>query len=145
MRINCREELKMAYQIIYWYNKGEIFQNKGNLYIEELKREIRNYFKRKEKALELRGRIIHDTGDSFISIIKCPDWVIDEESAEEWFANCGRITYRPTYYDCTGQLFTSGYKFCKRNGNYYCYHRVAMENRLNLEWTKKEICLCCFM
>lgn len=87
-----------------------------------LKRKVRRWQKRKSDRVVFNAEY-----DSWTELIECPSYVTDMESAEEWFEyNEKRIAY-PSQYDCTGQLFTHWHKFVKRNGKWFCYHRILMD------------------
>lgn len=80
-------------------------------------------------------RIIKDYGiDGYIEIVSIPE-VFDEiedsktdgPGAESFFRDFIEIQAVPSAYDCTGQSFTEWHKLVKRNGQYWAYHKVAID------------------
>lgn len=94
-------------------------------FVRNAKREIRAYYK--ETAHKDR-KIINETDyGSYVLLIELPEFVKTMEDACEYFDEYERLTYVPSQYDCTGQLFTNWYKPVKRNGRWYVYHSISMD------------------
>lgn len=89
----------------------------------EIKRAIREY-SHKEKAV----RIIKDNGiDGYVTLIELPDFLENQQDAEEFFEEYLVIHAKPSMYDCTGQSFTAWYKVFKRRNRFYAYHSVGFD------------------
>lgn len=129
MDIRNRNDLELAYRILYTMadtianatgtdkDKAEGLTKTSN-YIIELKRSIRAY---QHKASD--RRLIQCDYDGYVELVEVPN-VSDPEA---WFDDNELLTYRPSAYDCTGQLFTVWHKFFRRNGRMMMYHRVAAD------------------
>lgn len=129
MDIRNRNDLELAYRILYTMadtianatgmdkDKAEGLTKTSN-YIIELKRSIRAY---QHKASD--RRCIQCDYDGYVELVEVPD----VSDLEAWFDDNERLTYRPSAYDCTGQLFTVWHKFFRRNGHMMMYHRVAAD------------------
>lgn len=90
----------------------------------EMKRQIR----RRNKKESERRTIVHDGGDDWIFKFPLPEDIQTREEAIEYFKEYEYIYYRPTYYDCTGQQFTSWFKvFQKPDGRFWAYHCVSLD------------------
>ncbi len=90
--------------------------------IKEIKREIRTY--NHEQDAKPAHTIVKDYGmDGYIELYELPD-VSDPEA---YFDENERLLYRPSQYDCTGQVFTAWHKIIKRRGRNMVYHRVAID------------------
>ena len=124
------------------YNMNDVRNNYGvikvinDIYIKEkmkkpkdlldaYKRGIRDYFKRKD--MELERRTIYADYDGYIELLQLPEEVKTLEIAKTWFDVNERRVCRPSMYDCTGQRFTGGTKFVKRNGRWWVYHTVYLD------------------
>lgn len=105
------------------YNKEKMKKPKDLL--DAYKRGIRDYFKRKD--MELERRTIYADYDGYIELLKLPEEVKTLEIAKTWFDVNERRVCRPSMYDCTGQRFTDGIKFVKRNGGWWVYHTVYLD------------------
>lgn len=120
--IRSKKDLELAYTFVKWLSK-ETTNPKAAQKVVEMKREIR----RCTKPVNDGRRIIHHGEDSYIELVELPEWLADEADASQYFEENVFIHYRPTYYDCTGQLFTSWYKIFRRNGRYMAYHLVCAD------------------
>lgn len=119
-KIRGRDDLHFAYSLLGLLKK----QGARDEQMNEIKKEIRRYYKGDVKD----RRIIHEDGiDGYTVLIRCPENVSDDESAEEWFDYEERRECRPSMYDCTGQPFTIWHRFVERRGGWYCYHRVGFD------------------
>lgn len=99
-----------------------------------LKRELRKWAHRDTTTVDVgyrepvERRIVRDYGmDGYMELVKLPVTVESVEDGEEFFKAFLEITYRPTYYDCTGQAFTSWYKIFQRGGQFCVYHSVGFD------------------
>ena len=96
--------------------------------IKEAKRALRKFYNKPIDNPDTDGRVFNDDGDGFTVLKPYPEDIQTKEDAEEYFREYERIEYRPTYYDFTGQLFTSWHKtFCKPDGRYWMYHRISID------------------
>lgn len=91
--------------------------------IAEQKRDIRRYHNRPD----IGRYAIRDDGDSAIVVLPLPEDITTKEEAERFFRENEYIEYRPTYYDCTGQLFTSWHSILRRAGRWYLYHCISRD------------------
>ena len=91
----------------------------------EKKRTIR----RLNKIEDCGSTIVRDDGiDGYVVKFPLPESIDNAEDADEYFREYEYIHYRPTYYDCTGQAFTSWYKiFRKPDGRFWAYHSVSLD------------------
>ena len=93
--------------------------------IKEAKQDIRRYLKWKD---ETDRHIIKDYSiDGYIELIELPEYVKSKDEAEEYFESEEKLIYKPSAYDCTGQLFTGWYKLFVRRDKWFCYHRVCCD------------------
>ena len=136
--IRDSKDLRFKYETLLWlkkikdkyYSLDIDSYNDSVKEIKKIKREIRDYYKRESERKE---RFIRDDGiDGSIVLIELPGEInsvkIDSfELAEEYFKAYEYRTYRPSMYDCTGQIFTSWYKIIKRNNKFYAYHCVSFD------------------
>lgn len=131
--IKTKRDLKFAYGFLSILEKEASNQKENEKLqksIVDLKKEIRAAV---NKAADDR-RIVKEYGiDGYIELIALPERLTDLENAIEYFEDVEKIYYRPTYYDCTGQAFTSWYKVFKRNDRFYAYHSVCFD-----VWKEKE-------
>ena len=132
--IRDSEDLRFKYATLLWLKKIKdkyysLDIDSYNDSVKEIKREIRDYYKRGEK----KERLIKDYGiDGVIVLFEFPSEInsikIDSfELAEEYFKAYEYRRYKPSMYDCTGQSFTSWYKIIKRNNKFYAYHCISFD------------------
>lgn len=76
---------------------------------------------------DVYSRCIKDNGDSYVELIRFPDCVDSQESAEDFFDAFIHLGYTPSPYDCTGQRFTNWRVIFKRRGNYWAYHSASID------------------
>lgn len=94
--------------------------------IKELKHEIRSYLKLKDPEDE--KVLVKDFGiDGCIVRFPVPESCETKEDMTEWFEEWEYIKYRPSMYDCTGQMFTAGYEFHKLNGRMWVWHHIGVD------------------
>lgn len=134
--IRNSEDLRSKYDSLLLLNKlknesNGIDMDSYNDFVNEIKKEIRDYYKRKDK--ERKEWLIKDYGiDGGIVLFELPSEInsikIDSfELAEEYFKAYEYRRCRPSMYDCTGQVFTSWYKIIKRNNKFYAYHCISFD------------------
>ena len=134
--IRNSEYLRMRYEALLLLNriKNEnesaiLDMDSYNDSVYEIKKEIRDYYKRDER----KEWLIRDDGiDGGIVLFEFPSEInsikIDSfELAEEYFKAYEYRKCRPSMYDCTGQVFTSWYKIIKRNDKFYAYHYIGFD------------------
>ena len=91
----------------------------------KLKSEIRRYYKQQSKQDPVT--CIFDNGDSYTLLIKLPEYINTEKSAEYYFKNNYYRECVPSQYDCTGQHYTSWYKIVKRSYGFVVFHHVSVD------------------
>lgn len=124
--IRCKDDLRIAYEILY-DRKGRVPSTlRNDEKIVEWKRAIRNYLKNQPVSEKV---LVKDYGiDGGIIRFPLPECIKTEEEAREYFEECEYIHYRPTYYDCTGQAFTSWYKVYRaKDGRFWAYHSISYD------------------
>lgn len=91
----------------------------------EIKRQLRKRSKERKEAT-----VVRDYCDgSMVVKLALPEDLSTAEEADAYFMEYEYIRYRPTCYDCTGQLFTAWYKiFQKPDGRFWAYHSVGIDN-----------------
>lgn len=130
------EDLRMKYETLLLANKlknevSSIDIDRYNDFINEIKKEIRDYYKEKEE--ERKEWLIKDNGiDGGIVLFELPSEInsikIDSFNlADEYFKAYEYRRCRPSMYDCTGQSFTNWYKIIKRNNKFYAYHSIGFD------------------
>lgn len=114
--------LRMAYEMLGILK--ELDGRKEGLEIP-IKRAIRVY-SQKPSTWEIR-RIVKDEGmDGYTELVMLPAFD-SEAGADEFFRDRYYIETVPSAYDCTGRCFTVWYKLFRRRGNWWAYHRVAVD------------------
>lgn len=89
-----------------------------------LKKAIRGYTHRPSHE----DVIVKDYGiDGFLIRFPLPDYIDSKAMAKAYFEDRCEYHYRPSPYDCTGQLFTRWYKLFLRNGRWWAYHSVGCD------------------
>lgn len=101
--INNSRDLKWWY--IFLRMQDDLPLHNAEL-VKEVKRAIRAYTHRPDPI----GRVFDESIDGYIALYPLPERIVSMDEAVEFFEDNERMTYRPTYYDCTGQLFTSWYR-----------------------------------
>ena len=130
------EDLRTKYEYLLLANKlknevSSIDIDRYNDFINEIKKEIRDYYKEKEE--ERKEWLIKDDGiDGGIVLFELPSEInsvkIDSfELAKEYFEVYEYRRCRPSMYDCTGDSYTSWYKIIKRNNKFYAYHYIGFD------------------
>lgn len=137
-RISNERDYRIGYELLRTLTEdgGKSLEN----YVAELKRNLRQYASRKPvyhvgMGFTCERRIIKDYGiDGYIEIVSIPEVFdkienseTDGPGAESFFRDFIEIQAVPSAYDCTGQSFTEWHKIIKRNGQYWAYHKVAID------------------
>ena len=123
-RIRDRKDLELAYSYLKLYEEIENENPEADKKaVIEIKREIRRYLR-----LETGHKIVKDfSPDGYIELVELPEQLETQEDAEQYFNENLWIHYYPTYYDCTGQLFTGWVKVFRRRGRYMAYHAICKD------------------
>ena len=125
-RCHSMEDVRRNYEMLLLYDEvWQKFQYKNEEEIKELKQSIRIYFKNQSRKLE--ERVFDADYDGATFLIELPEEIKTEEIAEAWFEGNEYCECIPSQYDCTGQAFTAWHKLVKRNGRWWCYHRVCFD------------------
>lgn len=92
-------------------------------FVIQLKRDIRGYVNRVSDC-----SIVRDELDSFVELVKLPDYTADysEERALLWF-KMYRSYRLSDELGCSGQFFTVGVKLFRRHGRWFAYHFVSVD------------------
>lgn len=122
MKITNNKDLKFWYIYLKSVKDGDLPCINVEL-VKECKKAVREYTHRPVPV----ERIFDADIDGMTSVYPLPETIRTEQDAEEYFNDYEHIHYRPTYYDCTGQLFTSWYKIFKRHDHFWVYHRIARD------------------
>lgn len=134
--IQDSKDLRFKYEILLLLNNiknesSSIDMDSYNDSVYKIKKEIRDYYKEREKDRK-EWLIKDDWIDGSIVLVELPSEInsvkIDSfELAEEYFKAYEYRKCRPSMYDCTGQVFTSWYKIIKRNNKFYAYHCISFD------------------
>lgn len=113
------------YELVLKFIKLGKFQNPGVYDVPEVKRALRKFYHKPTDETVM----VHDDGiDGAIVRFPLPEWIEDKEDGRVWFMENEYIHFRPSYYDCTGQAFTSWFKVYKHSdGRWWAYHRVSFD------------------
>ena len=98
--------------------------------IIKYKKAIREYLKSQQDYYDNEVRIIKENYSCGYSVHKkliCPNYIDSFEKAKEYFNNNYYREYHRTYYDCTGQIFTSWMEVFKINNRYVVYFMECMD------------------
>ena len=138
--IRNKTDLQIAYWMLRDY-QGKHENSQMKEYLATMNAEQKKKVQRKIKALKTEIRryhrdypvsenvLVRDYGiDGYIVRFPLPDWIEDKEDGRVWFMENEYIHSRPSYYDCTGQAFTSWFKVYKHSdGRWWAYHRVSFD------------------
>lgn len=93
---------------------------------DEIKRALRRFYKKVcDKANS--GETVFGEFDYFTRKYPLPEYIKSREGAVEYMED-EWVYCRPSMYDCTGQVFTTGYcVFQKPDGRWWAYHMMAMD------------------
>ena len=139
MNITSTKDLKFAYSFRRFLQteKGKLPLLPGSKdctddLIREMSEAIHKYNRKQalRTAAESDRRIVKDYGiDGFVLRIDLPEELRSKDEARAWFEEYEVLHYRPTYYDCTGQLFTQWYSIFKHptEDHFIAYHSVACD------------------
>lgn len=124
MLIRDKKDLEVAYELLAIIKASKRAPEAKEKHLRDIKKDIREYTHRAPDT----ARVIHDGGyGSWIELMELPEELETKEEAAEYFEeNCWRH-YTPTYYDCTGQIFTQWYKLVQRRGRWMAYHSLGMD------------------
>ena len=119
-------------ELMFWQKADELgFITNDEVFrkqIVDLKRKIRRIDREAENRKDPYSHIVKSDFDGYWEKIVFPVEEDDTlEDAEAFFANYYEMPYRPTYYDCTGQLFTAYHSTFKVGDKWIIYHRVDMD------------------
>ena len=86
---------------------------------------IKRYVRRVSKEKEYPYQIVRDEQDNVVykTVLNADT----AEGAEQEFRCEHHREYWPTYYDCTGQWFTSWHRIFKISGKYVLYHSIQCD------------------
>lgn len=119
--IQNTKELRDAY--IFLGFEKELGEPYGSI-AKKIRAAIREWNNRPEPMEKV---VQQDDYGYITTLIEFPEFVETAEDAEEYFDYKYRRTYVPTYYDCTGQIFTTSHKCFKRRGKWMCRHSMAID------------------
>ena len=121
-KVKSKIDLQIAYAILLDYKENKDVKKEK---LDALKREIRRYT---NKPIVEKPKCIYEDNYGYYTLLEpFPDFIDNEEDAEEYFDSQMRLTYVPSQYDCTGQHFTTGHKIFRRRGKLYVYHHIAVD------------------
>lgn len=131
-QVTSPRDLRAAYNVLLDYAdleaKGVEPKSREGVksFLADLKRDIRLYYKRHNRPSP--ETLVWAKDESMTVRFKLPDWIETREQAEDYFEDCIRMECRPSMYDCTGQIFTTGYHIAQwRGGEWWCWHSIAMD------------------
>ena len=126
--------MEYTYTDLRFYEKAyDMFKNQeGNnkKAFEQLIIDCKKYLRKKNRIdSEYEKVMVKDYGiDGCVIKFPLPVHITTKEEADDYFMDYEYIYYRPTYYDCTGQTFTSWYKIFRRtDGRFMAYHRISID------------------
>ena len=126
MRIKNDRDLEIAYGVLnVWkeFMSEDGFTEKRNQHIIDQKREIRRYLRERPERRVGWGEYDYWTELYRLDVSDDAEYEDVKEYFEEWeVCHC-----YPSQYDCTGQIFTTGYKIFKRHGHWMVYHSYGMD------------------
>lgn len=114
--------LRMAYEMLGLLK--ELGGRKEGLEIS-IKRAIREY-SQKPSTCDYRRIVKNEGMDGYIELVMLPAFDT-MEGADDFFRDRYYLEAPNSAYDCTGLFFTSWYKLFRRRGNWWAYHRVAVD------------------
>ena len=131
MTIRDNRDLRIAYETLLFIEEKladhtipEESRERANQRMIERKREIRAYLRKPEPV----RIIVQSDFDSCTYRFPLPDYIRSIEDGEEYFREVEYMRYRPSMYDCTGQLFTTWFKvYQASDGSFWAYHSVGMD------------------
>lgn len=136
--ITSEKDYRLGHEILHMLTKHK--DERLIAYTIDLKRSLRKYASRKQvynvgMGFTCERRIIKDYGiDGYIELVSIPavfdtieDTDTNDPGAETFFKDFIGIKPYPSAFDCTGQKFTAWYKIIKRQGQFWAYHRIAVD------------------
>lgn len=126
--IKNTEDLRRAYSYLRFFREHEkndaLLAPNARECAAALKKAIRGYTHRPLHE----DVIVKDYGiDGYVIRFPLPDHIDSKTMAKAYFEDRCKYHYRPSQYDCTGQLFTRWYKLFLRNGRWWAYHSVGCD------------------
>lgn len=119
--IRSADDYEYAALILKFIKSGDIRDDKSM--VISLKCAMRRW----ASAPVSENRVIHDDGmGGAITLVQIPG-ATSREDAEAYFKNNLERHYRPSAYDCTGQIFTLWHKPVFRSGSWWCYHCFGVD------------------
>lgn len=119
--IRSADEYAYAALILKFIKSGDL---KPDAFLEI---SIKCAMRRWANAPVSEDRVISDDGmGGAITLVKIPE-ATSREEAEAYFKNNLERHYRPSAYDCTGQVFTLWHKPVFRSGSWWCYHCFGVD------------------
>lgn len=120
-KISNDDGLRMVYEML---GLAKDLEGRKEALEISIKRAIRVYSQRPSPDYR---RIVKDEGmDGYIELVMLP--AFDSEEGADGFSRDRYYIEAPhSAYDCTGRCFTSWYKLFRRRGNWWAYHRVAVD------------------
>ena len=95
-------------------------------HIQELKKDIRDYFRLQEKDSE--RRIICDDGvNGYTELVRLPESLYTKDSATVYFEENEVLRCQDLPGGCTGQPFTCWYRIICGLDRMWAYHRVSYD------------------
>ncbi len=124
-RIKSKDEYKARIEML---NFAQEMAKKKNVILPDeffidMKHAIREYAKRPVSE----DRVILDQGEYCIVLQMMPESLKTLDEAEWYFVEEMERRYRPSMYDCTGQIFTRWHKIIQRRGRFMVYHALAID------------------
>ena len=112
-------------EIIEYAKESGKYTPKRVDHIRDIKVALRKYNKERP---EPRKCVYDDSYGDFTELYRLDvpdDW--EYEDVKDYFEEWEVQHCIPSQYDCTGQIFTTGYKIFKRHGHWMCYHSYGMD------------------
>ena len=125
-QITNDKDLRLDYEILRLYEKlNKKHPGQEPEIIRQIKVAIRKY---RDRKADTEARVISQkNSDSMLMLVQLPEWVEDEEMAEEVFRAYYFMPVPNSQYDCTGKPFTGWHKVFKRRGRYMMYHNICFD------------------
>ena len=130
INIRTRDDLRLAYFIVHELSQEITEPDCTPERKEAVTRRVADWKRAISAFLHKPGTdkiMVKDDGDGAVVRFPLPESLKTEDEADEYFREYDYMYYRPTYYDCTGQMFTSWYKIYRKDGRFWAYHRVDLD------------------
>ena len=122
MKVNNTSDLRIAYSILNLIEALPASKKPAKFFVDCLKRNVRDFTHSVPSYLASYSGF-----DYVLCLEKVPKGIHSIEEAELWFEDERKLTYYPTPYDCSGQIYTVQHKIFERNGELLCYHLTHMD------------------